>query len=459
MAGALTGFDTYYGQEPWSGIDKKTIPYYVPELADQFRRHNVYGAFTTFAVSMLQNSAAQMHFTEIYDLDYDKSTIDDRALWLTTQYFDSRQITIDCASYGSKVALHKHDPRVAYWRQNGGDIRQIARGALGLSMTQQIDELARDAFLSGPFWLISGHTSNTMTASNFPNFGVITSSDTYDPDVAAKVWLILDDKNVPGANDPTGLGGNVIFAVTSHNVWYDLVKPRAAGSDNFRQNLVTLQKEMLMNYEMGQYLNTRYIKTPLNVLWNCGTVTAQTTLTADVPVGAGAALTVHNHYTVGQASLRTSTANSDAGQRYISVADSTGFTVGDVITLHKTRTSVFGVTNGVDYREGTLTNRRIVSINGNNIALDKPVLKCEYEQGHYVTKALHINATIFIGGPRAVVWAVTQAPAMYTPPIVDDRLAQLRVTWDMTAKAQSFKPEYAYVVYSAASSAEGILPQ
>jgi hypothetical protein len=459
MPGALTGFDTYYGQEPWSGIDKKTIPYYVPELADQFRRFNVYAPFTTFAVSMLQNAAETMHFTEIYDLEYDKATIDNRALWLTTQYFDSRQLSITTSSYGSKVALHKHDPRVAYWRMNGGDIRQIARGALGLSMTQQIDELARDAFLSGPFWLISGHSSGTMTASNFPDFSVITSSDTFDPDIASQIWLIMDDKNVPGANDPTGLGGNVIFAITSHNVWYDLVKPQASSTNLFKTALTTLQSPMIMNYEMGQYMNTRYIKTPLNVLWNCGTITAQTTLTADVPVGAGAATTVHNHYTVGQTALRTSDTNSEAGTRYITVADATGFSVGDMITLHKTRTSVFGVTNGVDYREGTLTNRHIVSISGSNIALDKPVLKCEYAQGHYVTKALHVNATIFVGGPRAVVWAVTQSPAMYTPPIVDDRMAQLRVTWDMTAKAQSFKPEYAYVVYSAASSAEGILPQ
>jgi hypothetical protein len=430
-------------------------------LANQFRRYNVYAPFTTFAVSMLQNNAATMYFTEIFDLDYDKSTIDDRALWLSTQYFDSRQIAIDTSSYGSKVALHKHDPRVSYWRENGGDIKQIARGALGLSMTQQIDELARDAFLSGPFWLMSGHTSNTITASNFPNFGVLTTADTFDPDIAAKIWLIMDDKQVPGANDPTGLGGNVLFAITTHGVWYDLVKPQASSNNYFRSNLVTLQRDQLMNYEMGQYMNTRYIKTPLNVLWNCGPITAQTTLTADVPVGAGAAALVHNHYTVGQTALRTSSANSDPGTRYITVNDVTGFTVGDRITIHKTRTSVFGVTNGVDYREGTLTNRNVVSIDtGNNrLALDKPILKCEYEQGHYVTKGLHVNATIFVGGPRGVVWAVTQAPAMYNPPIVDDRMAQLRVSWDMTAKAQTFKPEYFYVVYSAASSAEGMLAQ
>lgn len=455
MAYAMTGFDTYYGPEPWSGIDRKTIPYYVPELASTFRRHNVYAQFATFAVSMLQNNAEQMYFTEIFDLDYDKSTIDPRALWLSTQYFDSRQIVINCASYGGKVSLHKHDPRVSYWRQSKGDIRQIARGALGLSMTQQIDELTRDAFLGGPFWMISGHSSDISTASGYPNFGAIGSTDLYDPDDAAKIWLIMDDMQVPGANDPQGLGGQVIFAITTHNVWYDLIKP---GADNtFKDNLATLQSPLIMNYEMGQYLNTRYIKTPLGVLWNCGNITAQTTLTADVPVGSGAATTVNNHYTVGQATLRTSEENGDAGQRYISVADASDIAAGDIITLHKTRTNRFGVTGGVDYEEGTLTNRRVVSVDGTNIALAKPILKCEYVQGDYVTKALHVNATIFVGGPRAVVWAVTQAPALYTPPTVDDRMAQWRATWDMTSKCQTFKPEYAYVIYSAASSAEGLI--
>jgi hypothetical protein len=236
-----------------------------------------------------------------------------------------------------------------------------------------------------------------------------------------------------------------------------MTKPSATG--NLKDNLVTLQDQILMNYEVGMYLNTRYIKTPLNVLWNCGTVSVQTTLTVDAAIGSGAAATVHSHYTTGQTSLRTSETNSEAGQRYITVADSTGIAAGDVITIHKTRTSAYGVTNGVDFKEGTLTNRRVASVSGNNIALQKPILKCEYPQGSYVTKGVHVNATIFVGGPRAVVWAVTQAPMMYTPPVIDDRMAQLRVSWDMTSKCQQFKPEFAYVVYSAASSAEGILPQ
>ena len=241
----------------------------------------------------------------------------------------------------------------------------------------------------------------------------------------------------------------------TRRVWYDATTDTTT---NFRDNLKTLQDRAgLMNYEMGSYLNTRYIKTPLNVLWNCGTITLQTTLTADISIGSGAAATVDDVYTTGQTTLRTSDENSDAGARYISVASVTGLTVGDIITIHKTRTSVFGVTNGVDYREGTLTQRRIVSIDSLNIGLDKPVLLTEYVQGNWVTLGLNIHATIFIGGPRGVVWAVTQSPAMYTPPTVDDRMAQWRATWDMTSKPNVFKPEWFYVYYSAATSAEGML--
>jgi hypothetical protein len=242
--------------------------------------------------------------------------------------------------------------------------------------------------------------------------------------------------------------------VTTPGVWYDLI----TGSNSFKDNLKTLQLPMLMNYEVGQHLNTRYIKTARNVLWNCGTIVAQTTLTADVPVGGGAALTVDQVYTVGQASLRTSETNSDTGQRYITVADATDLNVGDMITLHKTRTGKYGVSNGVDFREATLSNRRIVAKNGTQLSLDKPVLKCEYVQGDYVTKALNIHANIFIGGPRAVVWAMTQSPSLYQPPVIDDGMGQKRFTFDYYGKPQPFRPEFAYVVYSAGSSSEGMLP-
>lgn len=449
-----TTFDTAYGQNPWVGLDRNTIPYYVPALSNTFRRANVYAAFSTFAVSLLAENTTSMTFSEIYDLEYNKDSIDDHSLWLDTQYFDSRSHVITTASFGGKVALHKHDPRVTYWRLNNGNIKEIAGGALALSMTQQIDEMTRDAYLAGPYWLISGHTSDIKSASGYPNFAAITAADTFDPDVAQSIWLIMDSKLVPGAADPQGLGGRNIVCITTPGVWHDMI----TDSDlDLRNKINTVRdRRLLFNYEVGDYMNIRYVKTPLNILWNCGTITAQTTLTADVPVGAGASLT-NTVYTVGQAALRTSEENSEAGTRYVSVADSTGFAAGDMITIHKTRTGRFGVVGGVDYLEGTLTNRHIVSISGNNLALDKPVLKCEYVQGNYVTKALHVHANIFVGGPRGVVWAVTQSPMMYNPPVVDDRMAQWRATWDMTARPQPFKPEWFYVTYSAGTSAEGLL--
>jgi hypothetical protein len=452
--GLPTTFDVAYGQNPWVGIDRNQIPYYVPELAMQWRRHNVYGGFTQFAVLKLQNNSTEMRFTELYDLEYDKAPIDNHALWLNAQYFDSQLHVVNTASYGGKVALHKHDPRVTYWQASNGDIRQIAREALGISMTQQIDEMTRDAYLNAPIFMIAGHSSDTLSASGYPNFSLITSSNTFDPDIAASIWLLMDDMMVPGAADPTGLGGRTIFCITSHGVYHDLITD---DTTDFRKNLVTLQdRRLLMNYEMGTFLNVRYIKTPMNVLWNCGTITAQTTLTANVAIGSGAVANLWG-YTIGQETLRTHSAGGQ-GQRYISVASASNLAVGDYITISKTRTSDFGVSNGVDYREATLTTRRIVSIDGTNIGLNKPILRCEYETGNWVTKAQHIHATVFIGGPLGVVWAVTQSPAVYTPPVVDDRMAQWRCTWDMTSKPNTFKPEMFYVVYSAGSSAEGLLP-
>jgi hypothetical protein len=444
-----------YGQNPWSDVDRKTIPYYVPALLEQFRLRNVYAPFTTFAVDMEQQNAETMYFSELFDIEADKSSGDNRELWFNTSYIDSRQFSITCERHFGKIALHKYEPWVTYWRKNGGDLRQIARGALGISISDVIDELTRDAYLAGPYWLISGHTSATKSASGYPNFSAITATDTFNPDDLAKIFLIMDMQwNVPFANDPTGVSGRSLFAVTTPGVWYDLITDDTL---NFREKLETLQDPRILRYEVGQYLNTRYIKTGRNVLWNCGTITAQTTLSADAAIGSGAAATVDGHYTVGQTTVREHT-NGAGNTRYVTVADATGLAVGDIVTLHKTRTSAYGVTNGVDFNEGTLTNRRIVSISGTNIAFDKPILRCEYDSGHYLTKAVHIHATVVIGGPRAVVWGVTQPPSLYTPPVIDDGMGQIRYTWDSYMKAQQFRPEMAYVIYSAGSSPEGMLP-
>lgn len=331
----------------------------------------------------------------------------------------------------------------------------IARNALGISISDVVDELTRDAYLSGPYWLLAGHTSGEKSASGYPNFSAIVAGDTFNPDDMAKIFLMMDMQfNIPFANDPTGNYGRALFAVTTSGVWYDLV----TNDDlNFRTKLSTLQDQRIMRYEVGQYMNTRYLKTSRNVLWNCGTITAQTTLAADVAIGSGAAATVDGHYTVGQATIREHT-NGSGNSRYITVTDSTGINVGDIITIHKTRTSNYGVSNGVDFNEGTLTNRRVVSVSGNNIGLAKPILRCEYDSGHYVTKALHVHATVVIGGPRSVVWGVTQPPSLYNPPTIDDGMGQVRFTWDAYMKCQQFRPEMAYVIYSAGSSPEGMLP-
>jgi hypothetical protein len=422
---------------------------------ETFRIRNVYAPFTTFAVDMRQQNTETMYFSEMFDIEADKSAQGLRDLWFNTSYMDSRQFAITCERHYGKIALFKYDEWITYWRKRGGDLRQIARTALGVSISDVIDELTRDAYLSGPFYLISGHESGTKSASGYPNFGTIEATDTFNPDDLAKIFLIMDAGwNIPFANDPTGVSDRALFAVTTPGVWYDLITDDTL---NFREKLKTMQDARILRYEVGQYLNTRYLKTSRNILWNCGPITKQTTLTANVAIGSGAAQVVDNHYTTGQQTLRTHSGGG-GNNRYISVADATGIKVGDIITLHKTRTGKYGVPNGVDFNEGTLTNRRVVEINGNNIGLDKPVLRCEYDSGHYVTKARHIHATVVIGGPRAVVWGVTQPPSLYNPPTIDDGMGQVRFTWDAYMKCQQFRPEMAYVIFSAGSSPEGMLP-
>jgi hypothetical protein len=132
--------------------------------------------------------------------------------------------------------------------------------------------------------------------------------------------------------------------------------------------------------------------------------------------------------------------------KYITVASATGFAVGDLVTIHRTRTNANGVTNGVDYTEGSAENRIIRKISGAQISFDKPIMEdLATNLGGgvyaYMTKARHIHTAAFIGGPGGVALGVGIAPELHTPAVVDDREAMHRFSWDATIKYAPYTPE------------------
>ena len=217
---------------------------------------------------------------------------------------------------------------------------------------------------------------------------------------------------------------------------------------------------MLLNYEAGTYKNVRYVQTPKCVLWNCGAIIARAPVTAAITAGDGApapgSTKVDGVYKVGQ----TTAGIVNFIQLGNFTTGSTGdLSVGDIITIHKTLTSANGVTNGVDYQEGTAVNRRIVGIDAGNkrLTLDMPVLlDFETDLGGgtyaYVTKGRNIHASIFVGGPQAIVAGVQQPPRFYELDPIDDFKAIYRFSFDQYLGYQPYRPEVFEVVFSAGTT-------
>ena len=179
------------------------------------------------------------------------------------------------------------------------------------------------------------------------------------------------------------------------------------------------------------WAGVRYVRTNRLVLRNHGAVAQQTTLSADTVPGQGAAATVDQVYTVGQ----------PGSVRYVTVADETGFAVGDFVTIHSQAAGA-GAGHPPVEADGTQETRRIVAIDAanNRLTFDKPLLK-PHTGGDFVTKGIDIHASIFMGGP-AVVYGVGERPTPVLPPKIDDLQMVNRYGWRGFLKFQMFRPEY-----------------
>jgi hypothetical protein len=142
------------------------------------------------------------------------------------------------------------------------------------------------------------------------------------------------------------------------------------------------------------------------------------------------------------------------------VDDTTGFAIGDIVTIHADRTNANGVTNGVDYTDGKMQVRRIVAISGTTggtLSFDRPILEpLTTDLGGgvygYVTKGRHVHSMLFIAGNDGVVQGVAQPPMIHTPAPVDDLGMIYRFTYDMYSGWQAFNKHAFEVAFVAGSN-------
>jgi len=446
-------FDTYYSDNPWEVIDKNQRTWYDPDLIALFRQRALFTPTIQFVKNLGDVRATKMVMNQLLDPHPDYTALAVRQIWMPASHIDSRQLEITFTRYGGKVAYNNYDDMVTYWRQNGQEgIRRIMRGALGSHMTDVLDLLARNAYLKGAL-----DTGYVLYQGGGTSFNDIATTDLFDIKIAMEIWLGMSLRGVASALGESGVA-NSIVCYTTPSVIYDI--QTVTGSEWISVNQYQGQ-QALLRYEVGSYKNVRFVQSPKLVLWNAGALIAQGTIGAAVHAGDGApdpsSTKVDGTYMVGQ---------ETAGiVNYIPVSTwTTGalsdINVNDVITIHLTRTSSYGITNGVNPFEGTAQVRRVVAkvdSSPDQLVLDKPVmLDFATDLGAgvygYVTKGRNVHGNIFVGGPQGIVSGVAAPPRLHTPPPVDDFEMVQRFSWDAYMGYQPYAPEVFEVVFCAGTT-------
>lgn len=431
-------FDTYYGDNPWSGLSQNQRDWYVPAIIEPWRRQSIYRSFIPMQVDLAGQRTKQMIFTFLYDLEPDTTPLGVRDIWLNSLQGDSRRVTVDTAHHGGKVQFHKYDDYITYWQNNGAEgLIRIFREQLAPSMIRHMDKLARNALLEASFKSYAGDSANT-------GFDDIVVGDVFDLAWSYDARLQADNMDVPGFGGPAVGNGPSIVCITTPGAISKLIQTDGWQDIN-RYTESGVQR--MFNNEVGNFGGIRYVRSNDNILHNCGTVAARGNVQVAINAGDGGG--DWGPYTVGQSGA-TSTITLDTGE-------GANFAVGDVVTIHDAVTSDFGVTDGVDYRAGRVFNRRIVDVTGDTIQLDKPLLHAfatDLGGGVYafVTKGVDIHASIYLYGPGAVVAGLTQPVTFHVPPVVDDVEGMFRFSWDAYIGYKQFQTEYMEVVFHAGHS-------
>ena len=447
MADPIT---TYYADNPWEVVTEKERSWLDPTLIDLYQKNAVFAGLVPFVKSFADVRATSMSVTQLLEAHPDYTPLSMRQLWMNAAHLDSRSITIDFQHYGGKFAFHKYDDMVTYWQTNNrAGLKAIVQRSVGRHSVDVIDMLARNAFLKGS--LESGYVLYAGDATNFGNIGTGTEKDKFDPFIGADIWLGMTSREVTGARGPSGAGG-YLLCYTTPGVIYDIQRNEEWVDVHRYQGMV-----QLVNYEVGSFKNVRYVQNPKLTLYNCGSITAQAPLSAPRGAQDGALaknLKVDGTYNVGQSGVIP---NLQLGTFVTGTI--ANLAVNDIVTIHLTRTNSFGVTNGVNPFEGTAVNRRIVAIDTDNgrISLDRPLMidfNTDLGSGvyGYVTKAVHIHPSIFIGGPNGIVSGVSAPPQFYALDPIDDFNAMYRFTWDAYMGYSTFTPEVFETVFSSGST-------
>lgn len=445
-------FETYYAHNPVSTIDQNKWTDRDAEVSMQFRQMPVvYTPLVDWVNRSQITGADDSVFTDLLDTDTNVNPIGMTAQYIEEPlYVDSRARRLGVNRYGDKVQLHKSSNLFQMWKMSGGrNWQPLLRGVLGKNVVQKIELLSRNSFMTGDksFWTYAGGGTS---------FADLDSSSIFDLGIVNEWNLRLGNLGSPVIPNAAG----VKVAIVPPGIVYDFMKnlPSATSSEASLWRDATLYSGQALKYEIGATKNTRFVEAPSDryginpaVLYNSGEIEIQAGITAAINPGDGSpdpeAMKVDGVWEVGQKAvthyIQLSNAVDASGNP---VVDMSKFAKNDMVTIHTARTNYFGITNGVDPRDGKTIVRRIVDIDAANFRLsfDRPIMSRYTSLSGgvygYVTKGRHVGMTLVLGSRGCVVANVNQPISFYEPDPIDDFKSVWRYVWDMVGGFNMWEP-------------------
>jgi len=396
--------------------------WYEQELLDTIRMKSILVTYTVVKEDFNAVKTKTIVYSEVYDAEPNWNSTSESTIWFKGGSLDSRTISITVNLHHDIMKFSDYHSLWDYIQN--GQIPAIIREKLGQSLVDTMDILARNAFLTHPDPTYAGIATSRAT---------LGATDLFDVELAESTRTHLEEADVPGVVSTEDGGGQTILCITTPRVIHDI---RTSTFSTWLDAQNYNQTGKKFTSEVGTWNGIRFIKTNRLVLRNMGETLNQTTLNGDTVEGQGAAATVDTIYSPGQSGCT----------RTVTVASSSGFTVGDVVTIHAS-----GLGTTILETDGTQETRRIVSKpSGTTVSFDKPLLKA-HTSGDYMTLGRNVHASLFVAGP-SIVQAIAERPHFYIPPKIDDAMMINRIGWRGVLKFQLFRPEYYKLHYSAGST-------
>ena len=426
-------------------------------------------------VNMIPGANTWITGRELLGTHVDHSTIGNRQRYINAMYVDSREkkLTSD-GRYGGKVQIHKFDQLVSRFESNPPMFMlAVLRERLAQGIVETHEKIARDATFSySDFKFLADGSAWTSTTADF---STLTASSTYQFDIrfVNEIRLRMLERSrkwtqrwgtfaapIPGAQFQNDL---MIMCTPNHmyDVW---TSDEGAWLEDLRQ----LQDERIINGGVARYRGATFVENPWLILRNAGVITKQVGVTAQIKWGDGApdpgdggsGTQVDNIYYVGQSS-------TDVTHYIQCSAFSAGeFVAGDIISIHTSRTSDWGITNGCNFLHGKTYDVEVASVDASNnrLVLTEPLTE-EYTESFedttlgpiyaYVTEARDIHPVVIVGARGYATFAARTKVELYNPPDVADLPGVHRFTWDEYGATNRWNPYTWEIIFTVASDTRG----